>query len=205
MNTETNQSVNLQKTSDDDAQARTFRPRLSFYHANGKGTGSAAQFEVIPACGDRDGVIFLTLAAQKSVATGSASQGNRQHATFDWQNRVTVKLNFGDLCQMLLVFRGQATTIADGKGLYHDSRNTTTIINLTRQAEPYPGLLLEVSRRGKAESDPAVRVRIAFNGAESFGLGAALEQILGLLAFGIPKDVIYAPFPSQAEAERAAI
>ena len=205
MNTDTNNSGTAQKSFDEDAQARTYRPRLSFYHANGKGTGSAAQFEVIPACGDRDGVVFLTLAQQKSVATGSASQGNRQHATFDWQNRVTVKLNFGDLCQMLLVFRGLATTIADGKGLYHDSRNTTTIINLTRQTEPYPGLVLEVSRRGKNEADPAARVRIAFNGAEAFGLGAALEQILSLLAFGIPKDAIYAPFSAPAEAERAAI
>ena len=117
MNTDTTHSGTAQKTSDEDALARTYRPRLSFYHANGKGTGSAARFEVVPACGDRDGAIFLTLAVQKSVATGSASQGDRQHATFDWQNRVTVKLNFGDLCQMLLVFRGQAATIAEGKGL----------------------------------------------------------------------------------------
>jgi hypothetical protein len=205
MNTDTNNAGTLHRTADEDAPARTFRPRLSFYHANAKGTGSAARFEVIPACGDRDGVVFLTLAQQKSVATGSASQGNRQHATFDWQNRVTVKLNFGDLCQMLLVFRGQTATIADGKGLYHDSRNTTTIINLTRQTDPHPGLALDVSRRGKEESEQAVRVRIVFNAAEAFGLGAALEQILGLLAFGIPKDLSHAPFPAQAEIEQAAV
>ena len=148
MSIDTNNAGIEQKTSDEDAQARNYRPRLSFYHANGKGTGSAARFEVVPACGDRDGAIFLTLALQKSVATGSAGQGNRPHATFDWQNRVTVKLNFGDLCQMLLVFRGLAATIADGKGLYHDSRNMTTLINLTRQTEPHPGLALDVSRRG---------------------------------------------------------
>jgi hypothetical protein len=205
MNTDTNNAGDRQRTTDEDAPARTYRPRLSFYHANGKGTGSAARFEVIPACGDRDGAVYLTLAQQKSVATGSVSQGNRQYATFDWQNRVTVKLNFGDLCQMLLVFRGQAAAIAEGKGLYHDSRNTTTIINLTRQTEPHPGLALDVSRKGKTEADAATRVRIAFNGAEAFGLGAALEQILGLLAFGIPKDVICAPFPAHADAEQAAV
>jgi hypothetical protein len=205
MNTDTNYSGTAQRTSDDDAPARNFRPRLSFYHANGKGTGSAARFEVTPACGDRDGAIFLTLAQQKSVASGSADQGNRQHATFDWQNRVTVKLNFSDLCQMIPVLKGGAANIADGKGLYHDSRNTTTLINLTRQTDPHPGLALDVSRRGKAESDPAVRTRIVFNAAEAFGLGAALEQTLGLLAFGIPRDVHYAPFPPQAEAERAAL
>ncbi len=205
MNTDTNNAGTLQRSSDVDAHARTFRPSLSFYHANGKGTGSAARLEVIPACGDRDGVVFVTLAQQKSVATGSASQGNRQHATFDWQNRVTVKLNFGDLCQMLLVFRGQSATIAEGKGLYHDSRNTTTIINLSRQAEPYPGLALDVSRRGKDESEQAVRVRIVFNAAEAFGLGVALEQTLGLLAFGIPRDAVQVPFLAQAETERAAV
>lgn len=203
MNTDTNHSGTAQRTFDDDAPARNFRPRLSFYHANGKGTGSAARFEVTPACGDRDGAVYLTLAQQKSVASGSADQGNRQHATFDWSNRVTVKLNFGDLCQMLLVFKGQAATIAEGKGLYHDSRNTTTLINLTRQTDPHPGLALEVSRRGKTESDPTARTRIVFNAAEAFGLGVALEQALGLLAFGIPRDVHYAAFPAQAEVERA--
>lgn len=204
MNNGTNTAETAQKASGhNDAPARSYRPRLSFYHANGKGTGSAAQFEAVPAGGDRDGAVFLSLAQQKSVATGSVEQGTRQHATFDWQNRVTVKLNFGDLCQMLQVFKGQAASIADGKGLYHDSRNTTTLINLTRQSEPYTGLALEVSRRGKAESEPAVRTRIVFNSAEAFGLGAVLEQALGLLAFGIPNDAFYSARPERLEPESA--
>ena len=204
MNNSTNIPDTAQKLFDNDAPARTYRPQLSFYHANGKGSGSAARFEVVPACGDRDGAVFLTLAQQKSVATGSVEQGNRQYATFDWPNRVTVKLNFGDLCQMLSVFKGQTSTIADGKGLYHDSRNTTTLINLTRQTEPYTGLALEVSRRGKVESDPAVRTRIVFNNTEAFGLGAVLEQVLGLLAFGIPNDAFHTPSPARVEAGLAA-
>ena len=205
MNNSTNTPDTAQRTFDNDASARSYRPRLSFYHANAKGTGSAAQFEVVPACGDRDGSVFLTLAQQKSVASGSSEHGNRQHATFDWPNRVTVKLNFSDLCQMLPVFKGQAATIADGKGLYHDSRNTTTLINLTRQSEPYSGWALEVSRRGKAESESVVRTRIVFNTAEAFGLGAVLEQVLGLLAFGIPNDVFYTASPAHVEAEPVAI
>lgn len=187
MNTNTNTGT-TQKLSDDEAPARIFRPRLSVYHANGKGSGSAARFEVVPASGDRDGAVFLTLAMQKSVATGTVDQGNRQHATFDWVNRITMKLNFGDLCQMLLVFKGQLAAIAEGKGLYHDSRSTTTIINLTRQSDPHPGLALEVSRRSKDDPESTVRARIVFNAAEAYGLGAALEQVLGLLAFGIPKE-----------------
>ena len=189
MNTDTNTLSPMQQTSDGEAPTRAFRPRLSFYHANGKGTGSAVCFEVVPACGDRDGVVYLTLAPQKSVATGSVEQGNRQYATFDWTNRITVKLNFGDLCQMLLVLKGQTATIGEGKGLYHDSRSSTTMINLTRQPEPHPGHALEVSRRGKGDAEQASRVRLVFNAAEAYGLGAALEQTLGLLAFGIPKEL----------------
>ncbi|HRR34081.1 MAG TPA: hypothetical protein P5026_08290 [Kiritimatiellia bacterium] len=168
---------------------RAYRPRLSFYHANSKGTGSAARLEVVPATGERDGAIYMTLAPQKSVASGSAEQGNRQHATFDWQNRVTVKLNFTDLSQLLLVLKRAAATIAEGKGLYHDNRTSTTIINLARQTEPYPGYALDVSRRSKSEPDAVTRVRILFNSVEAFGLGVVLEQALGLVAFGIPRHV----------------
>ena len=192
-----------QRTTDNDTQARSYRPRLSFYHANGKGSGSAARFEAVPACGDRDGAVFLTLAQQKSVASGSAEHGNRQHATFDWQKRITVKLNFGDLCQLLQVFKGVAATVADGKGLYHDSRNTTTLINLTRQNEPYAGYALEVSRKEKADPDSAARVRIVFSPSESFGLGAVLEQVLGWIAFGVPNEAVYPTAPLRMEPEPA--
>ena len=201
MSTDTTLPANAQRTADEEAPARSYRPRLAFYHANGKGSGSAARFEVVPAGGDRDGAVFLTLAQQKSVATGSVDQGNRQYATFDWPSRVTVKLGFSDLCQMLLVFNGQAATIAEGKGLFHDSRGTTTIINLTRQTEPDPGHVLEASRRAKGDAEQAARVRIVFNAAEAFGLGAALEQTLGLLAFGIPKEAACAPGQPRAEAD----
>ncbi len=179
--TEINDTV---KTADEETQERGYRPRLSFYHANGKGSGSAARFEVVPAGGDREGAVYLTLAQQKSVASGSSAQGNRQHATFDWGGRVTVKLNFGDLCQMLLVLRGQAANVAEGKGLYHDSRGMTTVINLNRNDDTHPGVTLDISRRSKDEAGQACRTRISFNSAEAFGLGAVLEQALGAVAFG---------------------
>lgn len=167
--------------------ARAYRPRLSFFHANSKGTGSAARFELVPATGERDGAIFMTLAQQKSVASGSVEQGNRRYATFDWQNRITVKLNFTDLSQLLLVLKGVTATIADGKGLYHDTRAATTLINLTRQTEPYAGYALDVSRRAKSTPDASARVRIFFNGVEAFGLSMVLEQALSVVAFGVPR------------------
>ncbi len=186
MKTDTNKQSIPQDALSEEPAVYNYRPQLSFYHANSKGSGSAARFEVVPASGNRDGVIFLTLAQQKSIA-GKDDQGNRQFATFDWQNRVTVKLNFSDLCQMLLVFNGQATAILGGKGLYHDSGKATTIINLTRQTESFAGLALDVSRREKNESDSANRIRIVFNDAEAFGVGVVIEQSLGVIAFGIPR------------------
>jgi len=74
-----------------------------------------------------------------------------------------------------------------------------------RQSEPYTGLALEVSRRGKAESEQALRMRTVSNNTEAFGLGTVWEQVLGLLAFGITNDVFYTSGPARAEAEPAAI
>ncbi len=201
MNNTTTDQTAAQEVNQDRAQTRNYRPALNFYHANGKGTGSVARFEVVPATGDRDGSVFMTLAQQKSVASGSTEQGNRQYATFDWANRVIVKLNFGDLCQMLPVFKGQATAIGDGKGLYHDSGSSTTIINLVHQTDPYPGHALDVSRRSKSGGDPAPRIRILFNATEAYGLGVVLEQVLGLLAFGIPREFRPSSAPTPAESD----
>ncbi len=175
-------------TNDNGGSTRNYRPALTLYHANGKGTGSAAKFEVIPATGTHDGTVYLTLAAQKSIATGSREQGTRQHATFDWTNRVVVKLNFSDLCHMLPVFMGVADHAGDEKGLYHDSRQASSIIRLARQTEQFPGVLLDISRRMKADSENQTRIRILFTHAEAYGIGVALEQSMGLLAFGIPRE-----------------
>ncbi len=205
MNTETGNPTTAQGIFDDERSSRTYRPRLSFYHANSKGSGSAARFELVPAAGDREGVIFLTLAQQKSVASAAGEEGRSPFATFDWQNRVTVKLNFSDICQILLVFRGLSDSVANGKGLYHACSNMTTIINLTRQNEPYAGLALEVSRRSKSEPDAAVRVRIVFKESEAFGIGAVLEQSLSLMAFGIQKEAVSQPAAPRLEAEPFAL
>ncbi len=201
MNTERENQSNAQSIFDDERSSRAYRPRLSLYHANAKGSGSAARFELVPATGDRDGAIYLTLAQQKSVASAAGEDGRAQYATFDWQNRVTVKLNFSDICQMLLVFRGVADAVADGKGLYHSSGSMTTIINLTRQSEPYAGVALEVSRRSKSEPDAAVRVRIVLKEAEAFGVGTVLEQSLALIAFGVPKEALLQTAASRCDAD----
>ncbi|MBP5319417.1 MAG: hypothetical protein J6334_00395 [Kiritimatiellae bacterium] len=188
-----NETMNLnpsciQNPTLDDPIIKSYRPRLSFYHPNGKGTGSAIQFERIPAQGDREGGIFMRLALQKTVATGSRHDGTRQHATFDWQNRLIVKLGFTDLCAMLMVLIGRFETIAEGKGLFHDSKSHITTINLTRQIEPVPGLILEVSRRSKTEPATSQRIRMLISESEALGLRLVFEQSLSVITFGIPKE-----------------
>lgn len=181
---------------DDGNATRGYRPRLTFYHASGKGNGSAAQFEVAPAGGDRAGAVYMSLARQKS-APGVDDDGKRKYASFDWQNKVIVKLNFNDLCQMLAVFNGKSEAIDNG--LYHDSRDKTTIINLARQTEPFPGLVLDVSRKAKQGGSEPIRVRIVFKDTEAYGLGAVLEQSLSVVAFGIHRE--FRPYVSSARRE----
>ncbi len=204
MYTETNQTNGTAKRFDHDNSNHSYRPRLTFYHANSKGSGSAAQFEAVPADGDRSGAVYMTLARQNGVA-GVNGEGKREYASFDWQNKVIVKLNFNDLCQMLMVFRGKSQTIADGKGLYHDNRNMTTFINLTRQSEPFPGLVLDVSRKAKEGDSGPVRVRIVLNDAETYGLGTVLEQSLTVIAFGIPREFRHPGAPAHPETEQPAM
>jgi hypothetical protein len=204
MNTAINNQNSTTKLFDEAPANSSYRPRLTFYHANGKGSGSAAQFEVVPAAGDRSGAVYMTLARQNSVA-GVNDDGKRQYASFDWQNKVIAKLNFNDLCQMLLVSSGKNKTIADGKGLYHDSRNKTTIINVTRQTEPFPGLVLEVSRKDKDGDHDPIRVRIVLNDAETYGLGAVLEQSLSVVAFGIHRKSRQFTASAHPETEQPAI
>ena len=89
-------------------------------------------------------------------------------------------------------------------GLRIAAQKLDRLINLTRQTEPYAGLSIDVSRRSKTESETAVRVHIMFNEAEALGVGVVLEQSLGVIAFGIPKENTYTPAPRQ-EAEQSAI
>ena len=60
----------------------SYRPRLSYYHPNGRGTGGAVQFELHPAHGCTDGSIFATFARQKTVGTREGSVCT--FPRFDW-------------------------------------------------------------------------------------------------------------------------
>ena len=173
--------MNEETTKTDTPKAN--RPRLSFYHPNGRGTGCAVQFELHPAHDQVEGSIFTTFAKQKT--TGEYNSEVRTFPTFDWENRICVKLDLSDLIQMLQTFRGCQESIADGKGLFHRTTTANMIIKLEHRIEPCPGYVFEVTRREIGAEDTQ-RAGIVLTVNEAFMLSLAIEQSIGVLAFGIP-------------------
>ena len=175
-----------------DSVNRGYRPSLPIYHPNGRGTGSAVKMELHPAHDDIDGSIMVTFANQiapddaKSDAPGD---GYRRFARFDWQNRITIKLDFSDLCRILQVFRGECESIEDGKGLIHSSPGFLTKIQLRHIQEPKHGFMFEVYKNATDKSGRDACARILFSPAEAYGLAMSFEASIGIICFGIPKVI----------------
>ena len=157
------------------------RPGLTIYHPNGKGSGCAVVFALHPAHDDTAGSIMLTLANQKTVGDVRTSQ----YPTVDWENKMTVRLDFPDLCKILQVLRGECESIDDGRGLYHSIKKCSTRISFRHVTEPCQGYALEVHRT-YSETKAGVGARIMFTPAESLGLTEAISASMPLVAFGIP-------------------
>lgn len=161
-----------------------FRPKLTFYHPNAKGTGCAISMEVHPAHGEVDGSIFLSAANQLTVGdrTGDVPVFPR----FDWENKLTVRLCFNDLCQLMQVFRGETESVNDGKGLYHSTSGFTTRISLRHLVEPVAGYSLELSRTPVKSGECEQRSRFFFSAAEAGGVADAISGSMAVISFGIP-------------------
>ena len=170
---------------DESSRAGALHSRVSYYHPNARGTGSAVNFELHPAHGATGGSIFATFARQKSV--GGVVGGQRQFASFDWSNRVCVKFDITDISHLLEVFHGMAESVAEGKGLFHRSAGGCTVIKLEHRLTPQPGYFMEVWK--KPASGEAVNVGILFSPAEALGLMLAIEQSMSVLAFGVPSVI----------------
>lgn len=159
-----------------------YRATDAYIHPNMKGTGSACRLELHPAHDDTSGSIFLTLAAQKTLGSGQGS--GRVLPTFDWENRLVVKLDRSDLSQILQVLRGMQESVRDGKGLFHRSARACTVIKFTHQIEPHPGYVLAVSR--KSEDGKLTQCWFVFDVDEAFSLMLTLEQAMLYICLGIP-------------------
>lgn len=153
------------------------RPYLAFYHANAKGTGCAAKFELHPAHGAVEGYVSVSMANQRTA---------KHIPSFDWDDSINLKLCFADVCEFLRLFRGETESIADGRGLFHRTPNANIRVHLRHVVEPVCCYSLEVYERRFSDSEER-RVCIVLTSAEATGLCLALEHSMSLLAFGIPE------------------
>ena len=161
---------------------RAREQKLAFYHPNGAGAGAALQLEprVNRRGGDRYNCFFLDMAAQKSAAVSDG--GRRVPATFDWEHKLTVKLEFPDICELLTVLEGCAERAGGQRnGLYHENGKTCTIIGFQKNVEK-GGYFLSLSRKEKA-SGQVSRVHMALSEAEAIGIRCVFQGSLVHLAF----------------------
>lgn len=155
-------------------------PSLAFCHANPCVTGSAVKFSVIPAEGQNDGRLKLTIANQ--LTAGDRTAKVPTFPTFDWDNAKTVLLDFLEISKILQVFRGETEQIDDGKGLYHVSNVGMTFVNLRHIVEPIVGYVLEV--RSTKRDHETKEYHIVLGCAEALGLAEAIGGSMHRIAFG---------------------
>ena len=170
------------------AAVGVYRPSLTFYHPNAKGTGCALSMDLHPAHDGVDGCFMMRVACQSAVGDPRAARPT--FARFDWERSIRVKLDFNDLCQILQVFRGASESIADGRGLYHRSPKAATRIVLRHLVEPVVGYSLELYRTpvgGEGES----RAHILLTPSEARGLCEAVAGSMSVICFGIPTVIAH--------------
>lgn len=157
-------------------------PRLALYHPAGTGTGSALQLELrLNRAGeDRYDCFFLELAAQKSAA---GREGERRvPATFDWENKLTVKLDFADVCELLSVLEGREERVGGQRnGLYHEHSQASTVISFQKSKEK-AGYFLGLSRKGK-ENGQVARVQMLLSETEAIGLRCLFQSGLFFMTY----------------------
>lgn len=162
------------------------RPALAFYHANAKGTGCAVKMTLHPATVDAigittDGCIWLEIAQQMTI--GNRMGPNLTFPRFDWDNRMTAKLDFNDICLILQVLRGETEEINDGKGIYKRTACGFTVIKFRHIIDPIIGYALELTSR-IVDKGEDVRVNFLMSPAEALGICEAFSGSMRLIAFG---------------------
>ncbi len=187
MNT-TSTTVNS-ATTPEATTPKTYAPRLTLYHPTGSGTGAALQLALrLNRPGeDRYDCFFLDMTAQKSAAGRDGEK--RVPATFDWENKMTVKLGFADICELLMVLEGRVERAGGARnGLYHENGKSSTVISLQKSAER-AGYFLGLSRKAK-DGGQVTRVQIVLGEAEAVGLRCLFQSGLFFMTFRHALDVV---------------
>ena len=168
---------------------KTYAPHLTLYHPTGSGTGAALQLELrLNRAGeDRYDCFFLDMAAQKSAPGRDGDK--RVPATFDWENKMTVKLDFADICELLMVLEGRADRAGGQRnGLYHENGKSSTVISFQKNTEK-AGYFLGLSRKAK-EGGQVTRVQIVLGEPEAIGLRCLFQTGLFFMTFRHAVDVV---------------
>lgn len=190
MNTvENNAGIAQNQSYQDDGKRFIYPNSLNLYHASTNvATGVAAEIALHPARRWTNGCFFLTLVPQKDELQIRQSSGGRKTASFDWNGRkISVKLDFSDVCSLLTVLRGETSDINEGHGLLHDSKDATTVIYFG-QSKDRPGCFsLCLSKKPKTGGDP-LRLRIGLSAAEALGIRLLFEQSLFTMIYGFPVE-----------------
>ena len=171
-------------TKNDSKQAtsgKVWAQELSLYHPNNTGTGAALALEprVNRRPDDRFNCFFMTMAAQKTVA---ADDRIKTPATFNWENKLTVKLGFADICEILAVLEGKSEKVGGARnGLYHDNGQASAVITFQRNTER-GGYFVGLSRKDK-NGGQLTRVSMALSEAEALGLRHIFQAGLFFVTF----------------------
>ena len=173
----------MNNTENDTMAIGRFRPKLSFFHPNARGTGGAIEMELHPAHDDTDGSIMLRLANQLTV--GDRTSANPVFPRFDWENAITIRLDFDDLCAFLQVLRGECESINDKRGIFHNYGGMTTKILFSHMVDETSGYLLE-AYRNKPGNDESLHACFRISGREALGICEAIAGSMSIIAFGIP-------------------
>jgi hypothetical protein len=155
---------------------------LGFFHPNSKGSGSALRLEprINRDDNDRYNCFFIEMAPQKTLAARGA--GGMTPATFDWTKKITVKLGFLDLAELLTVMEGRAPKVGgERNGLYHASAGSNTLIAFQRNPDTGTYFFaLSIKRNG--DSAPH-KLAITLSEAEVTGLRCLLQTGLFFVTF----------------------
>lgn len=134
---------------------------LKIYHPNAKGTGSCLKISETPT----DTML--------QVFSQGASRGG--FPSFDWDRPVDFVVDWRNLAEILMVFRGECESLGDGRGLSYAHDAGWSKLMLRHVIEPVHCYVLEIyEKRGDVES----RGIFTLSTAEALGLSLIFEGIL---------------------------
>lgn len=163
---------------------RAVVPSVTIYHPNSRGKGSALAVRMIPAALGAVGYVQLEMARQRTVGD------EKTFPTFNWGERIAVKLSPVETGEVLMCLRGITESLRDGAGFMHKGEGTSSKMTLAHMVDhvegdmviPRPCYRLQLWRH--AEGAEANDCWICLTVEEAFTIETALTGAMPRLCFG---------------------